>query len=162
MPQPTPQFFREGAQGVEQAARFSRRLLRWTLPFGGACALGLAVAAPLLPLAFGRSFAGSVTVLRWLCLLPLIRGMQYAWGTTITAASSQWLRTSTQAGAAILNLSLNLVLIPHWSWQGAAVASLLTDGALAASNGVLVAWLLRKRRASQAPASLIPGGVQQA
>jgi O-antigen/teichoic acid export membrane protein len=71
--------------------------------------------------------------------------MQYAWGTTITASSSQWLRTATQAAAAVLNLGLNLVLIPRWSWQGAAAASLITDGALAISNGLLVAWLLRRR-----------------
>lgn len=138
-----PRFFREGTRGVASAAQFSRRMLRWTIPFGVAAALCLALGAPLLPLAFGRSFGGSVAALRWLCLLPLIRGMQYAWGTTITASSSQWLRTATQAGAAVLNLGLNLALIPRWSWQGAAAASLITDGALAVSNGLLVAWLLR-------------------
>jgi O-antigen/teichoic acid export membrane protein len=141
-----PRFFREGARGLESASRFSRRMLRWTIPFGAGAALCLAVAAPLLPLVFGRSFGGSVEALRWLCLLPLIRAAQYAWGTTITASASQWLRTSTQAGAAVLNLVLNLVLIPRWSWRGAAAASLLTDGLLAFSNGLLVWWLLRRRR----------------
>ncbi|HEY0784755.1 MAG TPA: oligosaccharide flippase family protein [Acidobacteriaceae bacterium] len=141
-----PRFFREGAHGVADAARFSRRMLRWTLPFGAGAALLLTVGAPLLPLAFGHSFSGSVSALRWLCLLPLIRGAQYAWGTTITASASQWLRTTTQAGAALLNLALNLVLIPRWSWQGAAAASLITDGALALSNGLLVRWLLRRSR----------------
>jgi O-antigen/teichoic acid export membrane protein len=140
----TPRFFREGARGVASADHFSRRMLRWTIPFGLAAALGLAVCAPILPIAFGRSFSGSISALRWLCLLPLIRGLQYAWGTTITASSSQWLRTATQAAAAVLNLLLNLILIPRWSWQGAAAASLMTDGALALSNGLLVAWLLRR------------------
>ena len=146
-----PRFFREGARGVASAAHFSNRMLRWTLPFGVLAALCLFLGAPILPFAFGHTFAGSVTVLRWLCLLPVIRGMQYAWGTTITASSSQWLRTATQAAAAVLNLTLNLLLIPRWSWQGAAVASLITDGALALSNGLLVAWLLR-RRANPSPA----------
>jgi len=140
-----PRFFREGARGVESAAQFSRRMLRWSVPFGAAAALALALGAPVLPVAFGHSFSASIAVLRWLCVLPLIRGMQYAWGTAITASSSQWLRTATQAAAALLNLGLNLVLIPRWSWQGAAAASLVTDGALALSNGLLVAWLLRRK-----------------
>jgi O-antigen/teichoic acid export membrane protein len=143
-----PRFFREGARGLRDANRFSRRMLCWTVPFGVVAALLLAVAAPLLPLLFGRSFQGSVSALRWLCLLPLIRAAQYAWGTTITASASQWIRTSTQAGAAVLNLGLNLVLIPRWSWKGAAAASLLTDGGLALSNGLVVWWLLRRQRGS--------------
>ncbi len=151
-----PRFFREGTGGVARASEFSRRMLRVTVPFGAAAALVLWLSAPLLPHVFGRSFAGSVSALHWLCLLPLIRGLQYAWGTTITASSSQWLRTATQAGAAGLNLALNLVLIPRWSWQGAAAASLITDGALALSNGLLVAWLLRRRRPVESSMPLQP------
>jgi O-antigen/teichoic acid export membrane protein len=154
-----PRFFREGARGgVASAAHFSSRMLRWTIPFGALAALCLALGAPVLPLAFGHSFLGSVSALRWLCLLPLIRGIQYAWGTTITASSSQWLRTATQAAAAVLNLALNLLLIPRWSWQGAAAASLITDGSLALSNGLLVAWLLRRNAAST---PTLPAGHRQ-
>ena len=140
----SPRFFREGTRGVASANQFSKRMLSWTIPFAVLAALALVLGAPVLPIAFGRSFRGSIAALRWLCLLPLFRGLQYSWGTTITASSSQWLRTATQAGAAALNLGLNLVLIPRWSWHGAAVASLVTDGALALSNGLIVAWLLRR------------------
>jgi len=38
---------------------------------------------------------------------------------------------------------MNLYLIPHYSWVGAAWASLLTDGGLAAMNWTLLAWLKR-------------------
>ena len=151
-----PRFFREGTYGVARASEFSRRMLRVTVPFGVGAAVALWVGAPLLPLAFGKSFAGSVSALRWLCLLPFLRGLHYAWGTTITAASSQWLRTATQPGAAVLNLLLNLLLIPRWSWQGAAAASLLTDGALALSNGLLVAWLLRRPRVDSTASASSP------
>ncbi len=148
----TPHFFREGSAGVARASELSRRMLRATVPYGLAAAVVLCLAAPLLPLAFGPSFTGSISAVRWLCLLPLVRGLQYAWGTTITGSSSQWLRTATQVGAAGLNLALNLLLIPRWSWQGAAAASLVTDGALALSNGLLVLWLLRR---SRDPASVL-------
>jgi O-antigen/teichoic acid export membrane protein len=142
----TPRMFREGAKSVTDAATQSRRLLLWTIPYGLGIAALLYLAAPLLPLAFGPSFHGSIEALRWLCLLPLLRVFHYAWGTTITASASQWNRTATQIGAAGLNLLLNFLLIPRWSWQGAAVASLLTDGSLAVSTRLVLWRIQRKQR----------------
>jgi O-antigen/teichoic acid export membrane protein len=94
----------------------------------------------------GPSYAGSVSAIRWLCLLPLLRSFHLAAGDCITATSSQWWRTTSQLMAALFNLLLNFFLIPRWSWQGAALASLLTDGALAAAN-----WLILKRLSSRFP-----------
>jgi O-antigen/teichoic acid export membrane protein len=109
-------------------------------------AIAMALAAPLLPLAFGPSFRESVAALRWLCLLPVFRALHYAWGSAITGSASQWNRTATQFGAAALNLALNFLLIPRWSWQGAAIASLLTDGALALFSYLVLAHLLQRER----------------
>ena len=134
----TPRLFRAGGAGVEQAHALSKRILRRTFLYGAGAAVALFFGAGLLPRLFGASFAESVTALRWLCLLPLLRVLHYSWGTTITASASQWNRTATQIGAAVLNLGLCAWMIPRWSWQGAAVASLLTDGSLAVlSWGVL-------------------------
>jgi len=140
----TPGLFREGARSVGHANAQTSRLLMRTVPYGVAVALALYCGAGLLPRLFGASFQGSVAVLRWLCLLPLLRVLHYAWGTTITASASQWNRTATQLGAAGLNLLLNFLLIPRWSWQGAALASLLTDGSLALSSR-LVLWRIQRR-----------------
>jgi O-antigen/teichoic acid export membrane protein len=128
----SPGLFREGAGGGAAAAQRSvGRLLHWTVPLSVAVAVALYLAAPLFPIAFGRSFAGAVAALRWLCLIPLLRSLHYAWGTAITACASQWRRTAAQAGVAAFNLTLNLWLIPRWGWHGAALASLLSDGGLA-------------------------------
>ncbi len=137
----TPQFFREGEGGVANACAIAKRLLRPTVPYGILIAMGLFACASVLPYIFGASFQGSVEALRWLCLLPLIRVLHYAWGTTITGSSSQWYRTATQLGAAGSNLLLNMVLIPHWSWRGAAIASLLTDAGLAVASWMIVRHL---------------------
>ena len=146
----SPRLFRRGAQqGPSGASRGARDLLRWAIPFGLVAAPLLALAAPALPRLFGHSFAASTTALRWLCLLPLLRGLHYAWGTAITACTSQWLRTAAQAGAALLNLGLNLWLIPRWGWQGAAAASLVTDGSLALATFAILRVLVA-RRASHA------------
>lgn len=144
----TPRFFREGSNSVDRAAVLARKLLLWTVPYGVLCAAGVYLCAGLFQYLFGASFSGSVTVLRWLCLLPLLRVLHYSWGTAITASASQWNRTATQLGSALLNLLLNFLLIPRWSWQGAAIASLLTDGVLALSSWWVLQRILRRERQS--------------
>jgi O-antigen/teichoic acid export membrane protein len=147
----TPRLFREGDAGVEQAHALSNRILRRAFLYGVGAAATLFFGAGLVPRLFGPSFAESVPALRWLCLLPLLRVLHYAWGTTITASASQWNRTATQIGAAALNLLLCAWMIPRWSWQGAAWASLLTDGSLA-----LLSWMMLShiRRTSRSEALL--------
>ncbi|HEX4039271.1 MAG TPA: oligosaccharide flippase family protein [Acidobacteriaceae bacterium] len=149
-----PRFFREGMRGAESARAFSHAMLRRTLGYSLAAAGLLAVSAPLVPMLFGPSFEGSITVLRWLCMLPVLRALHYAWGSAITASASQWNRTATQFAAAALNLCLDWLLIPRWSWRGAAVASLLTDAALALVSWLVLARLIRREREARAAISL--------
>ena len=137
-----PQFFREGAKSVRDAFAFSHKLMRKTVPYSAAAAVVMFAGAGLLPRILGPSFSESTAALRWLCLLPLIRCIHYAAGTTITGSVSQWVRTVQQIVVALLNILLNIVLIPRFSWQGAAAASLLSDGALAAMNWACVKWLI--------------------
>ncbi len=146
----SPRLFRSGAQaGPAGVAPETARLLRWAACFGLLAAPLLAVCAPLLPRLFGHSFAASTGALQMLCFLPLLRGLHYAWGTAITSCASQWLRTATQAGAALLNLLLNVWLIPRWGWQGAAAASLLTDGALALASFTIFRFLIARQQAME-------------
>ncbi|HMD19360.1 MAG TPA: oligosaccharide flippase family protein [Alloacidobacterium sp.] len=145
----TPRFFRKGEHSVADASALAAGLLGRTVPYGILMALMMFAGAPLLPRIFGSSFGGSTEALRWLCLLPLIRGLHYAWGTTITGSSSQWYRTATQLGAAGANLLLSIALIPRWSWRGAAVASLLTDAGLAAASWMVVRYLYMKEDAAE-------------
>lgn len=152
----TPRFFREGLRGVRPARAFARTTLARTLPYSIFAAALLWIAAPLLPALFGPSFRGSVAALHWLCLLPILRALHYAWGTAITASASQWNRTATQFGAAAFNLLLNFLLIPRWSWRGAALASLLTDASLAAASYCVLAMLARRESRTAQPVT-VPG-----
>jgi O-antigen/teichoic acid export membrane protein len=152
----TPRFFREGLQSVQHASSFARTTLRRTLPYSAAASAMLVLGAPLVPMLFGSSFRESVTALRWLCPLPVLRSLHYAWGSAITGSASQWNRTATQFGAAAFNLLLNALLIPRWSWRGAAVASLLTDGALAIASYLVLAHLQRRESAMARMAAVAP------
>lgn len=151
-----PHFFRRGESGVRAASTLARRTLRHTLPYAALASGTMLLVAPLLPIAFGPGFRESESALRWLCLLPVLRALHYAWGSAITGSASQWNRTATQFAAAALNLTLNFALIPRYSWRGAAAASLLTDAALALFSWLVLAHLLRRQTHSATPAPVLP------
>jgi O-antigen/teichoic acid export membrane protein len=141
-----PRFFQEGLKGVRNTFDFALKLLSVTALYATVAIAAMVFGARLIPFVLGPSFEGSASALRWLCVLPMIRCFHYAAGTTITGSSSQWYRTTSQIGAAVVNVVLNLLLIPLWSWRGAAVASILSDGGLAVANWLTVAWLITKEQ----------------
>ena len=139
-----PRFCQTGRNGARGSIAFTGKLLSKTLPLGLLAAGAMFLAAPLIPHIVGRGFANSVPALQWLCLLPVFRSLHLGAGDTLTGAGYQRYRTAAQLGAAALNFSLNLWLIPAYSWRGAAWASLLTDGGLAAGNWMVLGLLIRR------------------
>jgi O-antigen/teichoic acid export membrane protein len=139
-----PRFFREGAKGISATVPMARALLRRTAGLGILVSVGMFVCAPIIPLLAGKSFAESVTALRWLCLIPFFRCFHLSAGDAIAGAGHQKFRLVSQSIAAAGNLLMNLYLVPRYSWHGAAWASLATDGALGAMNW-LALFLLAKR-----------------
>jgi O-antigen/teichoic acid export membrane protein len=139
-----PRFCQAGRNGAAGSIALTRKLLGKTLPFGLLAAVVMFLAAPIIPHIVGRSFANSVPALEWLCLLPVFRSLHLSAGDTLTGAGYQRYRTAAQLCAAGLNFGLNLWLIPAYSWHGAAWASLLTDGGLAAGNWMILGLLIRR------------------
>lgn len=147
-----PRFFREGVNGIRGVEPLALRLLKQTLVMGILVAIGMFVIAPLTPYIVGRGFSQSVTALRWLCLIPAFRCLHVSAGNAMSGAGYQRYRLTSQFIAAASNFGMNLYLIPHYSWVGAAWASLLTDGGLGAMNWAVLLWL---KRNSVAEASII-------
>jgi len=147
-----PRFFREGVDGVRKTEPFARKLLKRTAVLGILGAIGMFVAAPLIPHIVGKGFSESVSALRWLCLIPVFRSLHVSAGDAMAGAGYQKYRLGAQFVAAASNFCLNLYLIPHYSWVGAAWASLLTDGGLAAMQWSILLWL---KRAEIARAAII-------
>jgi O-antigen/teichoic acid export membrane protein len=143
-----PRFFKAGSAGIKGSLAFARRLLPFSLGSGLLITFGLFIIAPLTPFIFGQEYAAAVSAIRWLALIPLFRSLHNIAANTLTGAGHQVARSFVQVGVAVLNVLLNLWLIPRYSWQGAAWASLISDGTLA-----LVLWplcLLVNRRAGRA------------
>jgi O-antigen/teichoic acid export membrane protein len=138
-----PHFFRAGASAPGGSAAFAKQVLKPTFAWGVLAGIGLFVGAPLLVPILGSGFAAAVPALRWLAVIPVFRTLHLSAGDAITSGGHQRWRTMSQLGAAILNFGLNLYLIPRLSWEGAAWASVATDGALAFANWTILTWLMR-------------------
>jgi O-antigen/teichoic acid export membrane protein len=132
-----PRFFQLGAGGLTATSKLAMRLIRKTSLLCVAAAVGMFVCAPLIPFLAGHGFDKSVIALRWLCLIPLFRSFHMCAGDALAGVGLQPYRLGAQTVAALGNFGLNLYLIPHYSWRGAAAASLMTDGGLA-----VMCWLL--------------------
>jgi O-antigen/teichoic acid export membrane protein len=140
----SPRFFREGSKGVARTLSLARTILKRTVVLGVAASAALFLAAPILPHLAGKSFAEAAPALRLLCLIPLFRSFHLSAGDALTGAGLQRYRLGSQIAATLLNFGLNIWLIPSHGWQGAAWASLATDGCLGLLNW-LILWIVSRR-----------------
>jgi exopolysaccharide biosynthesis WecB/TagA/CpsF family protein len=152
-----PRFFARGAAGVRAVAQLARGLVPAAAGYSLAAGAGLFLLAPLAPLALGPTYAGVGDAIRWLAILPLLRAMHYFAADALTGAGHQEVRTGAQIGVALLNICLNLILIPRFSWVGAAWASIASDGSLAVSL-----WLALLVLARRSPGHVRPPGAAAA
>jgi O-antigen/teichoic acid export membrane protein len=152
-----PRFFRLGVDGVHPASGYALQIMRRTIPIAIVCAISMFALAPIIPHLVGPSFAESVSALRWLCVIPIFRAFHISAGDALTASGHQQIRLGTQAAVSIFNFCVNLYLIPHFGWHGAAWASLATDGTLVLLNCGAVLGL-RSRRAARPQAVVSVNG----
>jgi O-antigen/teichoic acid export membrane protein len=139
-------FFQHGAQGVRATARYGRRLLSLGIGYGLVTAAALYLFAPLLPSLLGREYEQAVAAVRWLAVVPLLKTVHYFGADALTGAGYQGTRTMILLVVAGANVVLNLWLIPLYSWRGAAIATVTSDGILGAVIWTTVWYLVRNAR----------------
>jgi O-antigen/teichoic acid export membrane protein len=140
-----PRFFEHGRSGIHGAIAFSRKLLPLACGYGLITAIVLFLGGPLLPRILGPGYAASATVLAILAILPLLRILHSFAADTLTGAGHQASRSVAQLGVCVLNVLLNLWLIPVGGWRAAAWISVGSDGLL-----VVALWTLVFRQAAKA------------
>jgi O-antigen/teichoic acid export membrane protein len=130
-----PQFFRKGAGGMAATYRYALSLIAKTALYGLLASAGLLLLAPLLPHLLGSRYDSVVPAVRWLALIPMLRCVHSFLADALSGAGLQRVRTSIQASVAVVNVVANLVILPSYSWRGAAWTSVGCDGLL-----VVVFW----------------------
>ena len=139
-----PNFFRQGAAGVSSSFAYAKPLLKKAVGYASLVCIAILLCAGVVPYVLGAEYEQTVTALRWLAPLPILKAMHYFLSDTLTGAGHQGLRSALQAGVALFNFLINLWLIPAYSWRGAAWASIASDALLACSVAIAV-FVLSKR-----------------
>jgi O-antigen/teichoic acid export membrane protein len=85
------------------------------------------LAKPIVNLIFGSEFLGSVIALQILIWAAAIMYVTMVQGTTIITANKQRVSFIVTVVAAVLNIILNLIVIPKYSYIGASATTVATE-----------------------------------
>ncbi len=127
-----PRFFRKGIDGIVATYPYALALIAKAAVYGSAASAGLWLFAPILPHILGSKYDAVVPAVRWLALIPFLRCLHSFLADALSGAGLQRTRMTIQVLAALINIALNLVILPRYSWRGAAWTSLGCDGLLVA------------------------------
>jgi O-antigen/teichoic acid export membrane protein len=125
-----PQFFRKGMGGMAQTYPYALSLIAKSAIYGSLASTGLWLLAPVLPHVLGTRYEAVVPAVRWLALIPLLRCIHSFLADALSGAGLQRARTGIQVLVALINIALNVVILPQYSWRGAAWTSVGCDGLL--------------------------------
>ncbi len=136
----SPTYGSEKASGnLDRAARIYETAIVNSLLLYVPAAAGLAlVAGPTVELVFGAAFSGAVPVLQILCLYAVLQSV-----TKLTSNGLDFLgrardRAIVKGITALLNVGLNVVLIPLIGVIGAAIATVITYSLYTGANVYII------------------------
>ncbi len=147
--------FEAGSHGVSTGIAQGRRVTLQALALSIGVSLGLLVTAGFaVDLVLPSEYAETAEVIRLLCVLPAIKALQFPIGNVLTASGHQVARLWLTVVATIVNLVLNLILIPSGNWQAAALTTIIAETLLAASLWIYAVVVSRwERRAGSTAVS---------
>ena len=131
-----PAVLPQGTVGLAATYPYARSLIAKTSLYGLLASAGLWVLAPVLPHVLGTKYEAVVPAVRWLALIPLLRSIHSFLADSLSGAGYQRTRTGIQVLVALLNVVSNLIILPRYSWRGAAWTSVGCDGLL-----VILFWV---------------------
>ena len=76
---------------------------------------------------YGAEFAGAGLVFVLLSTIITMRFLNNTFATTLTAVDMQTSRSLIVASVAVINIALNLYMIPRYSYLGAAISTIITE-----------------------------------
>lgn len=100
---------------------------RFSAAYGAVASVAVFAAAPLIPEVLGASYAGSVTMVRWLAALAMLRGMGVFAFNGLMGLRCHGQRLLAVGTGAVVAAVVSGLLIPVWSWRGGAVGTLVAE-----------------------------------
>ncbi len=126
------------ATSVGESRSEARRLAVPVSAVAAFCGAAMLVGAPVVPAVLGSSYDGTVDMIRWMAVLPLVRGLQVVPGNALNGLGLQSSRALLSWLGVLVNVVANLSLLPALGWSGALIATYLAEGLLAAGFWVML------------------------
>jgi len=120
-----------------QHLRRSLRFAGVTVVYGIFFAMFILLIAPILPTLMGEEFRDSVTMVRWLTPLVVLRGLAIFPLNGLMGLGKTLLRTVLLLASAAISMVMYIVLVPTMSWKGAVLGTIIGEALLA-----IAAWVL--------------------
>jgi O-antigen/teichoic acid export membrane protein len=147
--------FLEHAEGVK--GQHLRRAIKFAVVTGGygaVIAVVMMLAAPLLPWLLGEEWEGSVTMIRWLSPLVLLRSVAMFPINALMGLRKTFARSVIIVVNAVVALLAYVVLIPAHGWKGGVYGTMVSEVLLLGSTWTaLVVYQRRADRDDAGPAS---------
>ncbi len=122
-----PEFYRQGNEGISTALLYSRRIGRAVVGAAVVGAICGVCAAPIAAWLLAGQFGDVVPVALWLGAYPVVKAFQLLFADVLTGSGLQHMRARFQISTALLNVALNLYLIPRYTWKGAVASTYVSE-----------------------------------
>lgn len=118
-------FFRDSKDKLRRVYQNSLKSLYF---LGAPMIVGVTLlAAPFITLVYGEEYSGSIIALQILIWSEIFVFINTAYSTLINASNKQRIITLQTSLGVALNVTLNIFLIPKYSYIGAGIATVLTE-----------------------------------
>lgn len=97
----------------------------------------------LMELIYHQDTSSSSVAFSWIILSFIPMAISHIFGTLLTANGSMRLLNQMALGGIVVNFSMNLILIPYFKAEGAAIATLITQGITALAQAILAMRVFR-------------------
>jgi len=126
-----PTITKEFVSSKIKAGIMMEQAFRYMLYLGLPLALGVTLLSQhIISLIFGNKYQATVLIFQILAWIIPIRFCAHVLGTILSASGNQSFRALSTWISALVNICLNLILIPRYSYNGAAIASVVTAAIL--------------------------------
>gem|GEM_PF-382118 len=141
-----PEMFRRGVDGMRATYPYAMSLIKRSGVAGLVLSGALILGAPLFSFVLGPKYAEVTPAIRWLALIPLLRCGHLFLADAFSGAGLQYVRVGIQLFVALLNIAANLIILPRWSWRGAAWTSVGCDAILLLFLWIAAQIFLRRQK----------------
>lgn len=148
-----PTLVHEGGHGPRGSSLVARRIAPWIAVYGVSAAIALLLLAGPVTALLGEQYADTEGVIKALAVVLVLRGLSTLACDAITGADRNRVRMAIQVTAAVINVALNVALIPVLGMYGAALATLISETFLAVTSWVVLLRLAATSTTSSAPAT---------